>query len=53
LFYKSQQTDRWWMEVVNLTGNARRIVPCSYQDYLRAAQGDVPHRWILTQALLG
>ena len=53
VFYKSQQTDRWWMEVVNLTGNARRIVPCSYQDYLRAAQGDVPHRWILTQALLG
>ena len=53
VFYKSQQTDRWWMEVVNLTGNSRRIVPCSYQDYLRAAQGDVPHRWILTQALLG
>ncbi|NVO84869.1 formimidoylglutamase [Hymenobacter terrestris] len=53
VFYKSRQTDRWWMEVVNLTGNARRIVPCSYQDYLRAAQGDVPHRWILTQALLG
>jgi formiminoglutamase len=53
VFYKSQQTDRWWMEVVNLAGNVKRIVPCSYQDYLHAAQGDVPHRWILTQALLG
>ena len=53
VFYKSQQTDRWWMEVVNMTGSMKRIVPCSYQDYLHAAQGDVPHRWILTQALLG
>lgn len=53
VFYKSQQTDRWWMEVVNLAGNVKRIVPCSYQDYLHAAQGDLPHRWILTQALLG
>ena len=31
----------------------KRIVPCSYEDYFRAAQGDLPNRWILTQALLG
>ena len=53
VFYKSQQTERWWMEVVNLTGEVKRIVPCSYEDYFHASQGDLPNRWILTQALLG
>ncbi|WP_400192404.1 formimidoylglutamase [Hymenobacter sp. B81] len=54
VFYKAKRTEKWWMEVESLADHAvRRIVPCSYQDYLRAAQGDLPNRWILTQALLG
>ncbi|MCC2546144.1 formimidoylglutamase [Hymenobacter sp. BT175] len=54
VFYKAKRTEKWWLEVESLAdSNLKRIVPCSYQDYLRAAQGDLPNRWILTQALLG
>ncbi|MCC3155669.1 formimidoylglutamase [Hymenobacter sp. 15J16-1T3B] len=54
VFYKGKRTEKWWMEVESMADHSvRRIVPCSYQDYLRAAQGDLPNRWILTQALLG
>lgn len=54
VFYKSKRTEKWWLEVESLAdSDVKRIVPCSYQDYLRAAQGDLPNRWILTQALLG
>jgi formiminoglutamase len=56
VFYKSRRadTDKWWMEVESLADHAiKRIVPCTHQDYLHAAQGDLPQRWIRTQALLG
>ncbi|AIZ63035.1 formiminoglutamase [Hymenobacter sp. DG25B] len=54
VFYKARRTEKWWLEVESLAdSNLKRIVPCSYQDYLHAAQGDLPNRWILTQALLG
>ncbi|MBC6991373.1 formimidoylglutamase [Hymenobacter sp. BT491] len=54
VFYKAKRTEKWWLEVESLAdSNLKRIVPCSYQDYLHAAQGDLPNRWILTQALLG
>ena len=29
------------------------IVPCSYQDYLLASQGELPQRWITTYSKLG
>ena len=56
VFYKSRRsdTDKWWMEVESLADHSvKRIVPCTHQDYLHAAQGDLPQRWIRTQALLG
>jgi len=54
VFYRSRRADKWWMEVESLGDQAvRRIVPCTHQDYLHAAQGDLPQRWIRTQALLG
>lgn len=50
IFYKSKVSDKWWMEVEGLDKNKNiRIVPCSYDDYLLAAKGEVPNRWILTQ----
>ena len=30
----------------------KRVVPCTYEDYLNASQGDLPQRWIRLQALL-
>lgn len=54
IFFKSKRSSKWWLEVESLAdSNIRRIVPCTYQDYLHAAQGDLPNRWIRLQALLG
>ena len=57
VFYKSRRVNdvpKWWMEVESITPpHVKRIVPCTHQDYLKAAQGDLPQRWIRAQALLG
>jgi len=54
LFYKSKNSEKWWMEVEPLSSEkGRRIVPCSYEDYLQAIKGEIPNRWILTQARIG
>lgn len=51
IFYKNRQNDKWWMEVEDFSGQRPPLmVPCSYQDYLTAADGEVPDRWILTQS---
>ncbi len=53
-FYKSTVSDKWWLEVENLTPEKdNHIVPCTYDDYLQATNGEVPNRWILTQARMG
>jgi formiminoglutamase len=53
-FYKSRQSEKWWLEVESLSNDkGSRIVPCSYEDYLQAINGEVPNRWILTQARIG
>ena len=53
VFYKSRRAEKWWMEVERLGDNAvKRVVPCTYEDYLNASQGDLPQRWIRLQALL-
>lgn len=51
IFYKSPKTSRWWMEAkVPKIGNSRYtkqlMIPCSYDDYLQACNGDVPERLI-------
>ncbi|WP_242929455.1 formimidoylglutamase [Pontibacter vulgaris] len=54
IFYKSKQSEKWWLEVEALSdGKGSRVVPCSYEDYLQATKGEVPNRWILTQARIG
>ncbi len=54
IFYKSKSGEKWWLEVEPLDSEkGSRIVPCSYEDYLQAIEGDVPNRWILTQARIG
>jgi len=56
VFYKSKISQKWWMEVPYPRGNfayeRNLIVPCSYSDYQQAAKGDIPDRWINTQAKL-
>lgn len=55
-FYKSQSSEKWWMEVPYGGGKEKlsrnNIIPCSYKDYETATKGEVPERWINTHAKL-
>ena len=47
IFYKSEQTDRWWIEIPplkNIKGK-KRLIACSHEDYLMASQKEIPDRW--------
>lgn len=49
-FYKSNKSDRWWMEVPypNLKGakfERHSLVPCSLKDYETACKDEIPDRW--------
>ena len=56
VFYKSKLSDKWWIEVPYPHGKflyeRNLIVPCSYTDYQMANKGEVPEKWITTQAKL-
>jgi len=49
IFLKSKKTDRWWMQIPyqnNSSKNERfELIPCSYEDYKMASQGEMPERW--------
>ena len=50
LFYKSNKTDRWWMEVPypankKVKYERHHLVPCSYTDYETACKDEMPDRW--------
>jgi len=56
VFYKSKLSEKWWLEVpyphTKFLYERNLIVPCSYTDYQMASKGEVPERWITTQAKL-
>jgi formiminoglutamase len=53
IFYKNTATEKWWMEVLHPNQSSPpSIVPCSYQDYLAATEGELPQRWINRYAKL-
>ncbi|MBI9034472.1 MAG: formimidoylglutamase [Bacteroidales bacterium] len=50
VFYKSKESERWWMEVINadnIKAEFKRhyIIPCSPKDYDMALQNEIPDRW--------
>ena len=50
IFYKSDKSDRWWMEVPYPAqkGSAydrHHIVPCDKTDYDRAMKNEMPDLW--------
>ncbi|MFV0539933.1 MAG: formimidoylglutamase [Aestuariibaculum sp.] len=50
VFYKSNKTGRWWMEIpflsnVNNKLKHHTLLPCMHQDYLDALNDKVPERW--------
>jgi hypothetical protein len=49
-FYKSNKTDRWWLDVPYPDGKSDSIVrhaliPCSYNDYINATEQEIPDRY--------
>lgn len=50
VFFKSNKTDRWWIEIpfisnVDTKLKKNTLLPCSYQEYITATDGEVPERW--------
>ncbi len=50
IFYKSDKSDRWWMEIKNnITGNNKNhkssLISCSYEEYVLATNQEIPERW--------
>jgi arginase family enzyme len=56
LFVKSKKTDRWWMQVAYPSTSSKNeryhLVPCSYDDYQLAVNGEMPDLWWRTQQKL-
>lgn len=49
-FYKSDKTERWWIEIPFITGGSNKLkrntlLPCNYEDYLKACNNEIPERW--------
>lgn len=46
IFFKSDISDRWWIEINSLEDENRKVLfPCSYDDYKQSLQNIVPERW--------
>lgn len=50
VFYKSNKSDRWWIEMSNMTDldtkyRFHTLLPCAYEDYLNACNQITPERW--------
>jgi formiminoglutamase len=44
-FYKSRKSDRWWMEVPHPYEDETFFIGCSYKDYQKVCNGEMPDRW--------
>jgi len=49
IFFKSKKTGRWWMQVPYpphyRKNNFFHLIPCRYEDFQHASNGEVPERW--------
>jgi hypothetical protein len=50
IFYKSDKTERWWIEIPfisHLNNKLKRntLLPCSHDEYLVACHNEMPERW--------
>jgi len=44
VFVQSKRTNRWWMQMPD-----KKMVACSYKDYLQASNNEIPERWLRVQ----
>ncbi|NPA67105.1 MAG: formimidoylglutamase [Chlorobi bacterium] len=47
VFYKSPKTSRWWVEVPYHVKSKEKtyLLSCTYEDYLKAGNNEIPERW--------
>lgn len=50
VFYKSNKTDRWWIEIPFLSSGNNKLkkntlLSCSHEEYLGACNQEIPERW--------
>ena len=48
VFYKSNKTGRWWIEINILSDNKYKrhaLIPCTFKDYTEATKQIIPERW--------
>lgn len=50
IYYKSNLTERWWVEVPSILTshnktNTPALLPCTEKDYLEACNQNIPERW--------
>ncbi|MQP25494.1 arginase [Flavobacterium sp. LMO8] len=50
IFFKSNKTERWWIEIpflTNVNNKLKRntLLPCTHEDYLAACEQEIPERW--------
>ena len=50
IFYKSNKTAKWWIEIPFLTHvnnklKRNTLLPCTHEDYLAACEQEIPERW--------
>ncbi len=50
VFYKSNKTGRWWIEINFFTNQHNKLkkntlLPCSHEEYLAACNNEIPERW--------
>ena len=58
IFYKSDKSDRWWMEVPyppqqGIKFERHHLIPCDLRDYEKAMKNEVPNLWWKTYQKLG
>ncbi|MCA1757216.1 MAG: formimidoylglutamase [Bacteroidales bacterium] len=52
IFVKSSTTGRWWIEYRDREGRVSYLA-CSYNDYLKAGDNEIPNRWLQAVARKG
>jgi len=50
VFYKSNKTDRWWIEIPFVSAGNNKLkkntlLPCSHEEYIAACNQEIPERW--------
>ena len=44
VFLQSKKTNRWWMQMPDA-----KFIACSYNDYIKASNNEIPERWLRVQ----